>query len=80
MLSRRTYGKICGLKPKLVQDNIQQASLVWWSNMKKATVINRLDGVQRLPCQGLAGAMRTTSTSAVFLVKDFLIKTSLGNT
>lgn len=72
-ISRKTFGKHWGLKPKMIQwiytaiikPRITYAALVWWPKTKQTTTQKKLEKLQRLVCLSITGAMRSTPTKAL---------------
>ena len=78
MMCRRTAGRVWGLRPSVmywlytavVRPVLAYCAMVWVTALEKATVVQKLQKVQRLACVGVTGAFPTTPTAAMEILLD----------
>jgi hypothetical protein len=71
-MCRGTFGKTCGLKPKViywiytvvVRPMVTYAATIWWPRVRLNTRQAELSKLLRIVCLGITGAMRTAPTTA----------------
>lgn len=77
---RRLAGKTWGMGPKVMyymytmiaRPIATYAASVWWKKAQQRTAKTKLNGVQRLACLGITGAMHTTPTIAMEVLLGML--------
>jgi len=72
-VTRHICGKKWGLRPNMVHwlytrvitPSIIHGALVWWSKVMQKTTKTQLERIQRMACQAIKGAIKSTPTAAM---------------